>query len=65
MFREAIAEGIITQNLAVVTSNHRVEMSNHRVEIQRERITLDNWKDIRKAADTLPHGLAPALTWLY
>ncbi|MGL9721030.1 phage integrase Arm DNA-binding domain-containing protein [Symbiopectobacterium sp.] len=54
LFREAIAEGLLKSNPAEVTRNHRVE-------IQRERITLDNWKDIRKAADTLPAWVGPCL----
>ncbi|WP_051419891.1 phage integrase Arm DNA-binding domain-containing protein [Candidatus Sodalis pierantonius] len=54
LFREAIAEGVLKNNPAEVTRNHRVE-------IQRERITLEEWKVIRKAADTLPAWVGPCL----
>ncbi|MGL9751466.1 MAG: phage integrase Arm DNA-binding domain-containing protein [Symbiopectobacterium sp.] len=54
LFREAIADGFISHNPAEATRNQRVE-------IQRERITLDEWKIIRKAADTLPAWVGPCL----
>ncbi|WP_071882127.1 phage integrase Arm DNA-binding domain-containing protein [Candidatus Sodalis pierantonius] len=53
LFREAIAEGIITQNPAEATRNQRVT-------IRRERITLEEYDVIRDAADTyLPAWIAP------
>ncbi|WP_440863004.1 tyrosine-type recombinase/integrase [Symbiopectobacterium purcellii] len=54
LFREAIAEGLLKSNPAEVTRNQRVD-------IQRERITLDEWRLIRKAADTLPAWVGPCL----
>ncbi|MGL9722007.1 phage integrase Arm DNA-binding domain-containing protein [Symbiopectobacterium sp.] len=54
LFREAIAEGLLKSNPVEVTRNQRVD-------IQRERITLDEWKLIRKAADSLPAWVGPCL----
>lgn len=54
LFREAIADGIISHNPAEATRNQRVE-------IQRERITFEEWKEIRKAADILPAWVGPCL----
>ncbi|MGX8939594.1 phage integrase Arm DNA-binding domain-containing protein [Symbiopectobacterium sp. Eva_TO] len=54
LFREAIADGLLKSNPAEVTRNQRVD-------IQRERITLDEWRLIRKAADTLPAWVGPCL----
>lgn len=54
LFREAIAEGVITQNPAEATRSQRVT-------IQRERITLDEYNVIRNAAEKLPAWVAPCL----
>uniref|UniRef100_T1HZ28 Core-binding (CB) domain-containing protein n=1 Tax=Rhodnius prolixus TaxID=13249 RepID=T1HZ28_RHOPR len=54
LFREAIAEGVLKSNPAEDTRNQRVD-------IQRERITLDAWRLICKAADTLPAWVGPRL----
>ncbi|MBG6243605.1 MAG: integrase, partial [Candidatus Symbiopectobacterium sp. Dall1.0] len=54
LFREAIADGIVSHNPAEATRNQRVE-------IQRERITLEEWKVIRKAAEKLPAWVGPSL----
>ncbi|WP_440867609.1 tyrosine-type recombinase/integrase [Symbiopectobacterium purcellii] len=54
LFREAIADGLLKSNPAEVTRNQRVD-------IKRERITLDEWRLIRKAADTLPAWVGPCL----
>lgn len=54
LFREAIADGIVSHNPAEATRNQRVE-------IQRERITPEEWKVIRKAAEKLPAWVGPCL----
>lgn len=54
LFREAIADGIVSHNPAEATRNQRVE-------IQRERITLEEWKVIRKIAEKLPAWVGSCL----
>lgn len=54
LFREAIAEGLIKSNPVEATRNQRVE-------VKRKRMTLEDWKGIRKAADTLSAWVGPCL----